>query len=417
MTAIANLPDLRPSLLLDFANSGRVDPRIQCTRASSATCFGPDGKLRTVAANVPRIDYDPATGKCLGLLVEEGRTNLATSSRLTPKSTGTDIGTVTTIAPDGLPIEMTIEGSTTGEHYVQDKILPNLVAGDTITQSIFVKKISETSKRSVVLRVANTNDNGQVRFDIVGDSIQTSAVPPNWAVGFKRCAGGWFRVWASYTATAPNASSVFRVQMQNNGVASYPGDPSEGLFLYGRQLEVGAFPTSYIPTEASAVTRAADTAQLQVAQTAGQWLNASQGTLLARSRAFQSKRKQTTIAALTDGSPANRVILRGDTQLSNGVGGFVVANSVDLLPPAYTPLQPTTGVSVAVSYATNSAAISAYGALLNTSFSGQHPQGIDRLVLGNAPNTGSAEHFNGHISLVAYYPVRITNEQLQRLTA
>lgn len=76
MTAIANLPDLRPSLLLDFANSGRVDPRMQSTRASAATCFGPDGKLRTVAANVPRIDYDPVTGSCLGLLLEEARTNL-----------------------------------------------------------------------------------------------------------------------------------------------------------------------------------------------------------------------------------------------------------------------------------------------------------------------------------------------------
>lgn len=76
MSVIADLPDIRPSLLLDFANSGRVDPRIQCIRASAATCCGPDGKLRTVAANVPRIDYDPVTGKCLGLLVEEARTNL-----------------------------------------------------------------------------------------------------------------------------------------------------------------------------------------------------------------------------------------------------------------------------------------------------------------------------------------------------
>lgn len=62
MTAIADLPEIRPSLLLDFANSGRVDPRIECTRASAATCFGPDGKLRVVPANTPRIDYDPVTG-------------------------------------------------------------------------------------------------------------------------------------------------------------------------------------------------------------------------------------------------------------------------------------------------------------------------------------------------------------------
>ena len=68
MTTITDFPAIRPSFLLDFANSGRVDPRISCARASTATCYGCDGKLRTVAANVPRIDYNPATGKCLGLL-------------------------------------------------------------------------------------------------------------------------------------------------------------------------------------------------------------------------------------------------------------------------------------------------------------------------------------------------------------
>ncbi|WP_417283868.1 hypothetical protein, partial [Comamonas sp.] len=80
MTVIADLPSIRPSLLLDFANAGRVDPRIQCVRASTATCIGRDGKRRTVAANVPRIDYDPMTGKCLGLLREEARTNILTNS-------------------------------------------------------------------------------------------------------------------------------------------------------------------------------------------------------------------------------------------------------------------------------------------------------------------------------------------------
>lgn len=330
MTAIADLPDIRPSLLLDFANSGRVDPRIQCTRASSATCFGPDGKLRTVAANVPRIDYDPVTGKCLGLLVEEARTNLWLNS------------------------------------------------ATAVAQSFAVTAQTYT-----------------LSFEGSGSIALTGAY--------------------SGDSSAGTVQSGRRVLTFTPSAGSLTCTPSGDV--RNVQLEVGAFPTSYIPTEASAVTRAADTAQLQGAQAVGQWLNASQGTLLARSRAFQSKRKQTTIAALTDGSSANRVMLRGDTSVSQGVGGFVVANSVDLLPPGYTPLQPTTGVSVAVSYATNSAAISAYGDILGTSFSGQHPQGIDRLVLGNAPNTGGTEHFNGHISLVAYYPVRITNEQLQRLTA
>lgn len=80
MSVIADLPDIRPSLLLDFANSGRVHPLIQSTRASSAICTGPGGHLRTLAANVPCIDYEPQSGRCLGLYVGNAFANVLTES-------------------------------------------------------------------------------------------------------------------------------------------------------------------------------------------------------------------------------------------------------------------------------------------------------------------------------------------------
>ena len=69
-------PVSRPSLNLDFANSKTVDPRITFTRASSATYFDEKGVMRTAPAGVPRIDHDPVTGECKGLLIEEQRTRL-----------------------------------------------------------------------------------------------------------------------------------------------------------------------------------------------------------------------------------------------------------------------------------------------------------------------------------------------------
>ncbi|WP_216361023.1 hypothetical protein, partial [Comamonas thiooxydans] len=60
MATIVNLPDLRPSLLLDFANSRQVDPRVTFARASAATRWNAVGALETVPAGVPRIDHDPA---------------------------------------------------------------------------------------------------------------------------------------------------------------------------------------------------------------------------------------------------------------------------------------------------------------------------------------------------------------------
>lgn len=421
MSVIADLPDLRPSLLLDFANSGRVDPRIQCTRASSATCFGPDGKLRTVAANVPRIDYDPMTGKCLGLLVEESRSNLFSGSAqpVTAMTTRSGIagGTTSEIVPfSGAIASFMEETATTGGHYMERTI--GNAASAPMSFSVYVKAVG---RKDVWLSLYSNSYADFVHglFDLTAktSSVLVGSSASGAVAQIAEVSPGWFRL--SITAT-PSAQAVTDLKVRISIInlsTTYAGEVGKGFLTFGAQVEAGASPTSYIPTEASAVTRAADTAQLQGAQAVAPWLNISQGTLLARSRAFQSKRKQSTIAALTDGSAANRVVLRGDTSASQGVGGFVVASSVDSLPPAYTPLQPTTGVSVAISYATNSAASSAYGQILGTSFSGQPPQGIDRLVLGNCPSAGSAENFNGHISLVAYYPVRITNEHLQRLTA
>lgn len=177
MTAIANLPDIRPSLLLDFANSGRVDPRIQCTRASAATCFGPDGKLRTVAANVPRIDYDPGTGKCLGLLVEEGRTNLWTNSAVAEAKTFAVTAQAYTLSFEG-------DGS----------------------------------------------------------------------VAFTGAYGG--------NSSAGTVKSGRRVLTFTPSAGSLTCTPSGNV--RNVQFEAGAFPTSYIPTEAAAVTRAGDAISMEM---------------------------------------------------------------------------------------------------------------------------------------------------------
>ena len=84
-----NLPTICPTLLLDFANSRYVDPRITFTRASTATRVNERGLIETVAANVPRIDFDPVTLACKGLLIEEARTNALLNSLIdgTPLTT------------------------------------------------------------------------------------------------------------------------------------------------------------------------------------------------------------------------------------------------------------------------------------------------------------------------------------------
>ena len=80
MSLSSNFPTSKPSLNLDFANVGALDPRITFTRSSSATYTNSLGLIATAATNVARFDYDPVTLAARGLLVEESRTNLFVQS-------------------------------------------------------------------------------------------------------------------------------------------------------------------------------------------------------------------------------------------------------------------------------------------------------------------------------------------------
>lgn len=242
MTAITNLPDLRPSLLLDFANSRRVDPRIQCTRSSTATCIGPDGKLRTVAANVPRIDYDPDTGKCLGLLVEESRTNLAYPSNMPTSTVQTVTGvmqangatkiTSGVLAPDGSTAGFSVAGADVGTNSGganNVRAIGVLAAVGTYTISFWLKRKVGSPNATVTIAAASSASTL---------TVQTTDT--------------WKQVTLTVTTTA-TASNVI--------IYSASGTPFD---MWGFQVEAGAFATSYIPTTASAVTRAADAMSVEM---------------------------------------------------------------------------------------------------------------------------------------------------------
>ena len=72
-------PAVEPSLNLDFANSKKLDSRINFVRGSTATYTDESGIIRTAAQDEARFDHD-SDGNSLGLLIEESRTNLVTYS-------------------------------------------------------------------------------------------------------------------------------------------------------------------------------------------------------------------------------------------------------------------------------------------------------------------------------------------------
>lgn len=407
MTAIADLPDIRPSLLLDFANSGRVDPRIECTRASSATCFGPDGKLRTVAANVPRIDYDPATGKCLGLLVEEARTNLLTHSATFSSSTWIKtrsiISAATVIAPDGISFaEKLSEDTQNGAHYIYKNA--SFTVGSIYTLSIFAKK----SERSVINISSGGTSGTNTLFDISAGTVLSAG--NNASANIRKCGEDWFLCSISFSATNAGSQTCV-IGIGDN--AGYQGDGVSGVYAWGAQLEVGSFPTSYIPTEGVAVTRAADV--LQIAGTSfSSWYRQDEGTVFGQ--AVSRDTRTAAYARLLEfagSTTAYKMTLVRNSAATRWNAEVVYEGVSNIFGSA--GLGNVDGDLVGLAYKRDDFASASRGnPSVREAKSGEVP-GITRLILGGAAS--GIGLISGHISKIAYYPKRLTNAQLQRLTA
>lgn len=70
----------------------------------------------------------------------------------------------------------------------------------------------------------------------------------------------------------------------------------------------------------------------------------------------------------------------------------------------------------ASAYAANDFAVSLNAGAVVTDTTGAVPAGVNRLYIGSDSN-GVINFLNGTIKKIAYYPLRLTNAQLQALTS
>jgi hypothetical protein len=284
----------RPTLDLNFAkNKSLIDTisgrnLITFTRsqtAREATYVGADGIIKTAAANEPRFDHNPTTGESLGLLVEEARTNRITYSQaigtgpwtLVELSAGQNAG----IAPDGTFTAASLVATTANSRHQVDVfgIAP------TNEQYRFSGYFKANGHRYVGF-YCNINAGIYGHFDLVDGVANIGTIQ---SVG-----NGWYRcVSSQYPAASNNGNNTFKVALgtTNTGFATdgpaFVGDGTSGVLAWGLQSEAGTFPTSYIPTVASTVTRAADVASI-TGTNFSSWYNQSQGTTLIHTRNINS---------------------------------------------------------------------------------------------------------------------------------
>ena len=232
---------------------------ITFTRASGGGRFNSSGVYEWVGNDVPRFDYDPVTLQPLGILIEEQRTNLLLrSSGFDNAAWGKVDATVVqdnSTAPDGVfaPYKL-IESATNAEHRVHQT--RNLGAVH-VAGSIFVKAGGRTAVRLLLSDLSVGI--AAVVIDLPTLTVTSTNAGSSWSNvkgGIEVFGGGWLRCSISGLASV-GATKQFQVSTVSGSVA-YQGDGTSGIYIWGAQLEAGAFHTSYIPTVASQVTRTAD---------------------------------------------------------------------------------------------------------------------------------------------------------------
>ena len=226
------------------------------TRASSATRVNASGLIETVATGVPRLEYPLVNGAvngCPSLLLEPQSTNLALYSEDFSNSYWTTSRIETpyisdVLSPEGALNAYTLEissGETNGGGVFKTGLS---ISGDN-SFSVFAKK--KTSKY-LALGDGNLTSNG-VWFDLENGTIGTQYN----AIGeIEEFGNGWYKCTMKYTLTSSNAKFIY--QSNTNGATSLGVVGGDSVYIFGAQLEQNSYPTSYIPTSGSAVTRVAD---------------------------------------------------------------------------------------------------------------------------------------------------------------
>lgn len=379
---------------------------ITFSRSSESRFVGSNGLIQTAAVNAPRFDYDPVTLLPRGLLIEEQRANLfQRSQELDNAYWNKGSCTITpnaSAAPDGTTTASKIVGTGSNPFISRSDIFP---LGNAVL-SIFAKK-SELN----FLRLSRTSVSIGAWFDLNSGVIGT--VQGGAAASMKNFGNGWYLCSIFTAGSVATDDAIIAVTNADGVTTDYIGNGSSGLFVWGAQLESGSFPSSYIPTTTASVTRAVENVSVN---TLSPWYRADEGTLFVEASSFGAGLGgSAAFATIGLNATATNRIAQIDQIPSGTLRGSVFNQSS--VSQAILSIAGTfnTTIKSALAYKSNDVAFSANGSAAISDNSATIDAVPAKLFIGST--SGSSQMANGHIRQIKYFPRRLSDAELQTLTA
>ncbi len=341
--------------------------------------------------NVPRIDY--TGGGCGSLLLEKQSTNLVNYSEDFTNGywiSSASITANTVNSPDGTQNADTVVFASNNQLYNG-----TVRTSGNYSLSVFVKK---GNNRYFSIQLETAVFAYQAIYDL--DTTTVTNTTANTTASITDFGGGWFRVTVMNTTAAIITFTTFQAALSGtiitNGAGTY--------YLWGAQLEASSYPTSYIPTVASSVTRLADVAsKTGISSLIGQ----TEGVLFADFNFEQKGDTSGNVVILLRGSSSEAYIyLTSSNVQADFISGGIQCSILGSIGAVGRK-------KIAFAYKQNDFALYMNGVQIGTDSSGTVGS-LTALTIGSYDSPGYV--LNSGINQAALFKTRLTNAELASLT-
>ncbi len=411
------VPD--PSVLMRFDRvQTYLDSRATFIRATAATTYDRRGVQRSVPAGQPRWRYDPYTKVPQGLMLEEGRTNLALYSEQLDNAawtkTNASISADSATAPDSATTADTITVS--GASGTVNQAV-TISAGNAVTISHHFRQITAAW---ALLRLTDGGHYGlgantvTAWFNLASGAVGTASAGSGNVVylshTMQRLADGWWRCQLTVsTSVITSITGHVSVAAADNTEPT----AADSVYAWGGQIESPGGISSvgtYIRTTSATVTRNGDSL---VFSSLNDWFNQSEGTLLLEWVGRESRIGRVLCALSGSGgfNDSTYIVRTNTTQIqlaaiNSGVGQVNMFKSYTLTDGTVSRL--------AMRYRANDVAWTLNGGAVDTDSAVTLPT-FTRIAIGGDWGATPSSQWSQPIRMAAYWPVGLSNAAMQTL--
>ena len=355
-----------------------------------------------ILEDMPRLDYSGGA-TCPSLILESQRSNAMANSEYFG---GYNIAQMTlehnyAISPEGVQNATRLIENTAGgtAHSV------SIATPTTATEHGWSVYAKPNGRDYIYLYVGSGVGQGKI-FDIANGAIGSNVGSAPNDTKIEDAGNGWYRctIFVNGIAGSPTPT----IGLANSLTSfTYTGDGTSGVFIYGAMLEAGSYPTSYIPTYGSSVTRSKDVANdLSAADLIGNdegviFIDVQMPSVIESNTTFSigggTSTEYAQIEIRTDLTINWRYRLGGTDYINANVGSYVAGDRL----------------KIAFAYKNNDSVLYKNGSSIATDTGSVATNSWDEVRFSNFAGTGN---LNASVNQTLLFKTRLSNDELAALT-